>query len=141
MVDWFLSLDSFNKLFLIFVILFCLVWFIDIFGIEWYHNNHPRYRMNNDGFIEYYSLIYNNWRLLYVWNDSIDDRVLHIHDTIRGLEYDLKYKGKGRSTLYFTRENLEFFENIYHTVKEIDKNQNKLINKEDKYLKENILNK
>ena len=140
-MEWFLSLDAFNKTFIIFVILFVLSWFIDTFGIRIYNNYHPKFRMNDDGLIEYYSLYYNCWRIFYVWNNTIEDRVLHIHDTIRGLEYDLKYQGKGRSAIPFNKQKYDFYCSKYNTIKEIDTVQNHLIDKEDQYLKENILNK
>ena len=137
--NWFLSLDTFNKIFLCFVILFIFSWFIDTFGLRWYRNNHPKYRKNDKGLVEYYSLYYNCWRIYYIWNSSIEDRVLHIHDTIRGLEYNLKYKGEGRSAIKY--EDLNFWTWKYKKIKDIDDHQNKLIDIEDQYLKDNILNK
>lgn len=139
-MEWFLGLDLFNKLFLIFVIFFCIAWMIDTFGVRWYKNNHPKFRKNNNEFIEYYSLYYNCWRIFYIWNDKKEYRILHMHDTIRELEYDVKYIGNGRSAMKYDKHNIDFLRYKFKKTNEIDDDQNILINKEDTYLKENILN-
>ena len=139
-MEWFLGLDLFNKIFLLFCLSFCISIICDTYVKDWYRNYHPKFRMNNDGLIEYYSLYYHCWRIFYFWNDKEEYRVLHIHDTIRGFEYDVKYIGKGRSAFKYDTKQYDLLCKQYKRVKEIDNEQNNLIDKEDTYLKEKILN-
>jgi len=89
----------------------------------------PRYRINGDGFVEYHSE-YGRWRPVSVWNSEIKKRKFTVHDTIRHLQFELKYEGEGRE--YITScDSLP-----YKSLRELEKDQERLIDKENLLLKE-----
>lgn len=140
-MNWFFELDTFNKLFLLTVLLFTVCWMSDCFIIPYFKNRHPKFRMNQAGYIEYYSLYYNCWRIFYFWDENSANRVLHMVDNIRDIEYDLEYKGPGRCMIQYNKQNFDFYCSKYRKVKDIDKYQNDLIDEENNYLVKNILNR
>ena len=57
-------------------------------------------------------------------------RFFHVHDTIAGKEYDHWYNGEGLENILWTQENLDSLKG-----QNVDKEQIRLIDKEDEYLK------
>lgn len=126
-------------IFLSLICIFCILWSFNTWLKPYYQNKHPKYRCNENMQIEYYSLFYNNWRIFYVWDNQKTMRIVKIHDTIHGIEFGHKYYGEGRESINYTLDKvLSYYTEKYKTIKEIDDEQNKLIEKENEYLK-NIL--
>ena len=94
----------------------------------------PRYRLDADGFVMYYYAPYNYWSYLTGWDDNQSKRTVTIHDTIRGIVFDYEYEGPGRYKFKMTKEELKNLP--YKTCREIHKEQEELINRENTLLKE-----
>ena len=94
----------------------------------------PRYRLDADGFVMYYYAPYNYWSYLTGWDDNSTKRTVTIHDTIRGIVFDYEYEGPGRYKFKMTKEELKNLP--YKTCREIHKEQEELINRENTLLKE-----
>lgn len=131
-----------DYLFLGVIIMFCILWFIDVFiKLKYKLNKPPKFRKSIDGNedIEFYSEFYKEWKKFCIWNDYDNVRVIHIHDTIHNIEFDYEYTGKGRSYIIYREDTLNKYCSKFKTIKELDDDQNNLIDKENEYLKE-ILN-
>jgi len=128
------SMNIIDIVFICVIILFCLILLIFNFIIPYYKKNKkPIFRSNYDGLLEYYSQYFNSWRIFYIWNNTLKRRTVHIFDIIHNLEFNEYYTGEGLEGIYYNESNI--YQNMFKTNKDIDKNQIKLINKADNYLK------
>jgi hypothetical protein len=113
----------------------CAIGFIfALHEIYQYWLSKPRYKLDADGFVMYYYAPYNHWSYLTGWDDNRLKRTVTIHDTIRGIVFDYEYEGPGRYKFKMTKEELKSLP--YKTCREIYKEQEELIDKENTLLKE-----
>ena len=119
---------------LITYVLFAICFVFVLYDIYQYWLSKPRYRLDADGFVMYYYAPYNYWSYLTGWDDNSSKRTVTIHDTLRGIVFDYEYEGPGRYKFKMTKEELKNFP--YKTCREIHKEQEELINKENTLLKE-----
>lgn len=105
---------------------------------DWWHCRYskPRFRKGKDGYVEYRSLRFApRWEKLTIWISEPEERICHVHDTIRRQEYDVKYTGPGRAYVQYDAEDV--WRPIiapYNTIKKLERFQDKLIYKEDDIL-------
>ena len=96
----------------------------------------PKYRINKNGYVEYYISIFNYWDKLCGWDSNDTERTATVHG-INNTPIEIKYKGPGR-IIYYLDKNLsgkklrEEVDKIikYKTGKECYEHQAELINKE-----------
>ena len=119
---------------LITYVLFAICFVFALYEIYRHWLSKPKYRLDEDGFVMYYDVPYNYWSYLTGWDDNSSKRTVTIHDTIRGIVFDYEYEGPGRYKLKMTKEELKSLP--YKTCREIHKNQEELINRENALLKE-----
>ena len=96
----------------------------------------PRFRKGKDGHVEYKSLRFApRWEKLTIWISEPEERICHIHDTIRRQEYDVKYIGPGRAYVQYDAEDVwRPIVAPYNTIKKLERYQDELIYKEDDIL-------
>lgn len=95
----------------------------------------PKYRINKNGYVEYYIGIFNYWDKLCGWDSNDTERTVTVHGINTPIE--IKYKGPGR-IIYYLDKNLsgkklrEEVDKIvkYKTGKECYEHQAELINNE-----------
>jgi len=130
----------FDYLCLGFIILFIILWLYCIFKafIQPYYRKiqKPKFRKIEYGLVEYYSPYFDKWRPFYIWSDKSKERIIHIIDRIREIEFDYKYIGEGRERIDYD-QNKKCWD-YFKTAKEVDDNQIILIDKENDYFR-NIL--
>ena len=119
---------------LITYVLFAICFVFVLYDIYQYWLSKPRYRLDADGFVMYYDVPYNYWSYLTRWDDNSTKRTVTIHDTIRDIVFDYKYEGPGRYKFKMTKEELKNLS--YKTCREIHKDQEELIDRENTLLKE-----
>ena len=119
---------------LITYVLFAIYFVFALYEIYRHWLSKPRYRLDGDGFVMYYDAPYNYWSYLTGWDDNQSKRTVTIHDTIRGIVFDYEYEGPGRYKFKMTKEELKNLP--YKTCREIHKEQEELINRENTLLKE-----
>jgi hypothetical protein len=98
----------------------------------------PKYKLDEDGFVMYYYPTYNYWDYVCGWDDNDSKRTVTIHDTIRRLVFDYDYEGPGRYKFKMSKEELKNLP--YKNVRELHREQRRLIDKEDFLLKEILKN-
>ena len=98
----------------------------------------PKYKLDEDGFVMYYYPTYNYWDYVCGWDIKDSKRTVTIHDTIRGIVFDYDYEGPGRYKFKMTKEELKNLP--YKNVRELYREQRRLIDKEDFLLKEILKN-
>ena len=113
----------------------------------------PKYRLDEEGYLQFYYRKFNRWEYFPIWNDNDEQRYVKVFDRIRNLEYTLSYIGPGRSKINFkyifddntarTKDFItDYFRNTYPEFKNSEQlwNLHKLyINKENTILN-NIVN-
>ena len=72
----------------------CILW-NEIFSDK----RKPIYRIDANGYVQFYYRKFSCWEYFPIWNDNDDHRVVEVCDTIRNLNYDLSYFGPGRVRL------------------------------------------
>ena len=86
-------------------------WFIPmviiIFGYMYYDTfgsdrRKPKYRLDKDGYLQFYYRKFSRWEYFPIWNDMDDERKIEVHDRVRNLDYTLSYIGPGRAKIKFT---------------------------------------
>ena len=113
---------------------FAICFVFALYEIYRYWLSKPRYRLDADGFVMYYYAPCNYWSYLTGWDDNQSKRTVTIHDTIRDIVFDYEYEGPGRYKFKMTKEELKNLP--YKTCREIHKEQEELINRENILLKE-----
>ena len=119
---------------LITYVLFAICFVFVLYDIYQYWLSKPRYKLDADGFVMYYYAPYNYWSYLTGWDDNSTKRTVTIHDTIRDIVFDYEYEGPGRYKFKMTKEELKNLS--YKTCREIHKDQEELIDRENTLLKE-----
>ena len=119
---------------LITYVLFAICFVFVLYDIYQYWLSKPRYRLDADGFVMYYYAPCNYWSYLTGWDDNQSKRTVTIHDTIRDIVFDYEYEGPGRYKFKMTKEELKNLP--YKTCREIHKEQEELINRENILLKD-----
>ena len=119
---------------LITYVIFTISFVFALYEIYRYWLSKPRYRLDTDGFVMYYDVPYNYWSYLTGWDDNSTKRTVTIHDTIRDIVFDYEYEGPGRYKFKMTKEELKNLS--YKTCREIHKEQEELIDRENTLLKE-----
>lgn len=85
-------------------------WFVPIciimIGYLWYDTfgsdkRKPKYRLDKDGYLQFYYRRYSWWIDFPVWNDNDDERKIEVHDRVRDLDYTLSYVGPGRAKIKY----------------------------------------
>ena len=96
----------------------------------------PKYRINKNGYVEYYIGTFNYWDKLCGWDSNDTERTVTVHG-INNTPVEVKYKGPGRIIYYLDKKlsgkNLrEEVDKIvkYKTGKECYEHQAELINNE-----------
>lgn len=79
-------------------IMICYIWY-DMFGSD---RRKPKYRLDKDGYLQFYYRRYSWWIDFPVWNDNDDERKIEVHDRVRNLDYTLSYIGPGRAKIKYT---------------------------------------
>ena len=79
------------------IVIFC-IWY-DTFGAD---SRKPKYRLDKDGYVQFYYRRYSWWINFPIWNDNNDERKIEVHDRVRNLDYTLSYVGPGRAKLKLT---------------------------------------
>lgn len=79
-------------------IIICILWY-DMFGSD---RRKPKYRLDKDGYLQFYYRRFNRWEYFPIWNDMDDERKIEVHDIVRDLYYTLSYIGPGRAKIKFT---------------------------------------
>ena len=119
---------------LITYVLFAICFVFVLYDIYQYWLSKPRYRLDADGLVMYYDAPYNYWSYLTGWDATQSKRTVTIHDTIRCIVFDYEYEGPGRYKFKMTKEELKNLP--YKTCREIHKEQEELIDRENTLLKE-----
>ena len=88
-----------------FWLIFALMTII-IFGYLYYDTflqdkRKPKYKLDKDGYVMFYYRRYSCWEYFPLWNDNNDERIVHVLDRVRNLDYDISYKGPGRARFKF----------------------------------------
>lgn len=84
------------------VIMIGYIWY-DMFGSD---RRKPKYRLDKDGYLQFYYRRYSWWIDFPVWNDNDDERKIEVHDRVRDLDYTLSYVGPGRAKIKYTFDDL-----------------------------------
>jgi hypothetical protein len=71
----------------------------------------PQYRLDKDGYVQFYYHKYFKWIDFPIWNDSCDDREVNIYDRIKNINYTLSYKGPGRVKFKLVFDDVDFISN------------------------------
>lgn len=79
-------------------IIICILWY-DMFGSD---RRKPKYRLDENGYLQFYYRRFNRWEYFPIWNDMDDERKIEVHDIVRDLDYTLSYVGPGRAKIKFT---------------------------------------
>ena len=61
----------------------------------------PKYRLDKEGYLQFYYRRFNHWEYFPIWNDNNEQRYIKVFDRIRNLEYTLSYIGPGRAKINF----------------------------------------
>ena len=61
----------------------------------------PKYRLDKEGYLQFYYRRFNHWEYFPIWNDNNEQRYVKVFDRIRNLEYTLSYIGPGRAKINF----------------------------------------
>lgn len=61
----------------------------------------PKYRLDKEGYLQFYYRRFNRWEYFPIWNDNNEQRYVKVFDRIRNLEYTLSYIGPGRAKINF----------------------------------------
>ena len=61
----------------------------------------PKYRLDKEGYLQFYYRRFNHWEYFPIWNDNNEQRYVKVFDRIRNLEYTLSYIGPGRTKINF----------------------------------------
>ena len=80
------------------VIMIGYIWY-DTFGSD---RRKPKYRLDKNGYLQFYYRRYSWWIDFPVWNDNDDERKIEVHDRVRDLDYTLSYIGPGRAKIKYT---------------------------------------
>ena len=59
----------------------------------------PKYRLDAEGYLQFYYRKFNRWEYFPIWNDNNEQRYVKVFDRIRNLEYTLSYVGPGRNKI------------------------------------------
>lgn len=108
----------------------------------------PKYRLDKEGYLQFYYRRFNHWEYFPIWNDNNEQRYVKVFDRIRNLEYTLSYIGPGRAKINFkyifddAKIKKEFITNYFRNTYPEFKNSEQLWNLHELYInKENsILN-
>lgn len=65
----------------------------------------PKYRLDEDGYVQFYYRRFSYWEYFPLWDDKETDRIVHICDRVRNLDYDISYIGPGRCKLKINYDN------------------------------------
>ena len=96
----------------------------------------PKFRRGEDGFVEYKSMRYRpTWKKVCIWVHNEEERTVKIYDTIRHFVYDVKYIGPGRAYLRYDNDNWKNYMDNFKRIKDLEDNQNKLIDDENEIIK------
>jgi hypothetical protein len=57
----------------------------------------PKYGLDKDGYVMFYYHKLSCWEYFPLWNSNVKERILHVHDRVRNLDYDISYDGPGRT--------------------------------------------
>ena len=52
----------------------------------------PKYRLDKEGYLQFYYRRFNRWEYFPIWNDNNEQRYVKVFDRIRNLEYTLSYR-------------------------------------------------
>ena len=100
----------------------------------------PKFRRSEDGFVEYKSMRFKpTWKKVCIWVRDEEERTVKIHDTIRNRVYDVKYIGPGRAYLRYDNDNWKNYLDNFKRIKDLEDNQNKLIDDENEIIKDRTL--
>ena len=61
----------------------------------------PKYRLDDEGYLQFYYRKFNRWEYFPIWNENNEQRYVKVFDRIRNLEYTLSYIGPGRDKINF----------------------------------------
>jgi len=85
-------------------------WFIPlciiVIGYIWYDTfgsdmRKPKYRLDKDGYVQFYYRRYSQWIDFPIWKDNDEERYVEVHDRVRDLDYTLAYVGPGRAKIKY----------------------------------------
>lgn len=86
--------------------LFCVLFLIFSFLLITYRilpdKLKPKYRLDENGYLQFYYRRFNRWEYFPIWNDNNEQRYVKVFDRIRNLEYTLSYIGPGRAKIKYT---------------------------------------
>lgn len=123
-------------IFVIGILLFVYFLFNTLYQMVSFKYCKPKYRIDKNGYVEYFNSNHFKWETLYGWNTDDDERVCIIHG-INRIPFEIKYKGPGRCRYRLPanlskqelRNEVEKFAN-YKTAEECYEKQMELINNE-----------
>lgn len=94
--------------------------------------NKARYREKN-GVLQYKGDA--GWENIRVWSKVEKNRVVKITDCVRGKVFEKTYRGYGVENVRYSEETEEHYKTLYPTYRDIEKNQEEIIDTENDYLK------
>ena len=121
------------------VIIICCILY-DMFG---YDRRKPIYRLDKNGYVQFYYRRYSLWLDFPVWNDNNDERKIEVHDRVRDLDYTFSYIGPGREKIKYEFDFNDdttitnYFRNLFPEFKnseQLFKLYNKYVDKENNLL-------
>jgi len=83
------------------LLMMCYLWY-DMFGSD---KRKPKYRLDKDGYLQFYYRRYSCWFDFPLWNDNNDERKVEVHDRVRDLDYTISYIGPGRAKIKYLFDN------------------------------------
>lgn len=105
----------------------------------------PKYRLDKNGYLQFYYRRYSLWIDFPIWKDNNDTRQVEVHDRVRDIDYTLTYVGPGRAKIKYdfdddapiTRDFItDYFRKLYPEFK----NSEQLFQLHNVYVdKENII--
>ena len=105
----------------------------------------PKYRLDENGYLQFYYRRFNNWEYFPIWNNNNEQRCIKVFDRIRNLDYTLSYVGPGRAKIkYIFDENApitrDFITYYFRKIYPEFKNSEQLWNLHELYInKENTI--
>ena len=122
--------------FLLFIMLYIIV--NDILA-DFADKLRPKYRLDENGYLQFYYRRFSRWEYFPIWNDNIEQRYVKVFDKIRNLEYTLSYIGPGRAKIkYIFDDNApitrNFITNHFRKIYPEFKNSKQLWNLHELYI-------
>lgn len=86
-------------------VVFLLIIFTIIAYIIWdeilVDKQKPKYRLDENGYLQFYYRRFNCWEYFPIWKDNNEQRYVKVFDRVRDLEYTLSYIGPGRAKIKY----------------------------------------